>query len=176
MYFVALATDYDGTLAHHNTVDAPTLEALNKLRASGRRLLLVTGRELPDLKRVFPKLDLFDMVVAENGALIYRPSTQEEEILGSSAPAEFVAKLRARGVSPVSVGRCIVATLEPSDHAVLETIHELGLELKIVYNKGSVMVLPASVSKATGLAAALQRLSISIHNVVGVGDAENDHA
>jgi haloacid dehalogenase-like hydrolase len=38
------------------------------------------------------------------------------------------------------------------------------------------MVLPAGVTKATGLAAALHTLGRSPHNLVGVGDAENDHA
>ena len=38
------------------------------------------------------------------------------------------------------------------------------------------MVLPATVNKATGLSAALSELKLSLHNVVGVGDAENDHA
>lgn len=49
MRYVALATDYDGTLAHHGVVDGPTLEALRRLKESGRRLVLVTGRELPEL-------------------------------------------------------------------------------------------------------------------------------
>ncbi|TIV90480.1 MAG: HAD family phosphatase, partial [Mesorhizobium sp.] len=71
MYFMALATDYDGTLAHNGLVAASTLSALETLKRSGRKLILVTGRELPDLKEVFPEIGLFDKVVAENGALIY---------------------------------------------------------------------------------------------------------
>ncbi len=38
------------------------------------------------------------------------------------------------------------------------------------------MVLPAGINKASGLAAALARLRLSPLNVVGIGDAENDHA
>lgn len=38
------------------------------------------------------------------------------------------------------------------------------------------MVLPAGVNKASGLIAALKKMGISPHNVVGIGDAENDHA
>jgi haloacid dehalogenase-like hydrolase len=87
----------------------------------------------------------------------------------------FLDALRAREV-PLSAGRCIVATWEPHQHAVLEAIRELGLELQIIFNKGAVMVLPAGVSKASGLEAALALLELSPHNVVGIGDAENDHA
>jgi hypothetical protein len=59
---------------------------------------------------------------------------------------------------------------------VLETIHDCGLELQVIFNKGAVMVLPAGVNKATGLSSALEKLGISRHNTVGIGDAENDHA
>jgi hypothetical protein len=38
------------------------------------------------------------------------------------------------------------------------------------------MILPAGVNKGTGLHAALKELQLSAHNVVGVADAENDHA
>jgi HAD superfamily hydrolase (TIGR01484 family) len=176
MRYLALCTDYDGTIAHHGKVDAATIGALEELRASGRRLILVTGRELDDLQTVFDRLDLFDRVVAENGALIYRPAKKEERVLGEAPSAAFVAALRNRGVERISVGRSIVATWEPHEKAVLDAIRELGLELQVIFNKGAVMILPAGVNKASGLKAALEELKISIHNTVGVGDAENDHA
>src|SRR5512135_3685999 len=171
MRYLALATDYDGTLAHCGRVDEPTLTALERLRESGRKLILVTGRMLPELLRDFPRIDLFDYVVAENGALTYRPETREEEAIGERPPDAFVEALRARGVEPVSVGRVIVATCVPHETAVLQVIHEMGLELQVIFNKGSVMVLPSGVNKATGLAAVLDKLHLSPHNVVGVGDA-----
>ncbi|HJV26933.1 MAG TPA: HAD-IIB family hydrolase [Aromatoleum sp.] len=176
MYFLALATDYDGTLAHHGLVDAATVEAMEAFKASGRRLILVTGRDLPDLLRVFPQVRIFDRIVAENGALIYEPATEQERCIAPPPPPEFVQALRDRNVSPLAVGRSIVATWEPNEATVLEVIRELGLELQIIFNKGAVMVLPAGVNKAFGLAAALQELDLSAPNVVGVGDAENDHA
>jgi hydroxymethylpyrimidine pyrophosphatase-like HAD family hydrolase len=176
MYFVAMATDYDGTLAEDGVVAEATLEALRRLEQSGRKLILVSGRELPDLQQVFADLDLFDLAVLENGALLVEPATGEELALGDEPPALFVEELQRRKVTPLSVGRSIVATWEPNETAVLETIRDLGLEMQIVFNKGAVMVLPAGVNKASGLAAALARLRLSPLNVVGIGDAENDHA
>src|SRR5690606_35234674 len=176
MYFLALAADYDGTLAHGGIIDAPTREALQRLRDTGRRLILVTGRELTDLRSVCRELDVFDRIVAENGALLYDPSTDTERTLGEPPPRIFIERLKERKVEPLSVGRVIVATWEPEEKAVLELIRDLGLELQIVFNKGAVMVLPPGVNKATGLAAALHDLGLSAHNVVAVGDAENDHA
>lgn len=176
MRYLALATDYDGTLAHHGRLSSETIEALERLIASGRKVLLVTGRELQDLQRVCPRLDLFACVIAENGALLYWPDTRLEEPLAPPADAAFVAKLGTRDVSPLSVGRVIVATCQPHETVVLETIRECGLELQVIFNKGAVMVLPAGVNKATGLAHALAQLGLSPRNVVGIGDAENDHA
>ena len=176
MRYHALACDYDGTIAHDGRVDDDTIAALGRLRDSGRRLILVTGRELKDLLTVFPHIALFDRVVAENGAVVHCPATREERLLGEPPPAPFVRALRDRGVSPVAVGRVIVATWKPHETTVLEVIRDLGLELHVTFNKEAVMVLPAGLSKATGLAEALRELGLSAHNVVGVGDAENDHA
>ena len=176
MRYLALCTDYDGTLATDGRVLPETVSALERLLASGRRLVLVTGRELDELQQVCPRLDLFEYVVAENGALLYKPSTGEETPLAARPPDSFVSTLRQRGVGPISLGRVIVATWEPHETTVLATIRDLGLELQVIFNKGAVMILPAGVTKASGLAHALERMEISPHNAVAVGDAENDHA
>lgn len=176
MRYHALACDYDGTIAHDGKVDDSTVAALERLRETGRKLILVTGRQLDDLKQVFAKLEIFDRVVAEDGALIYRPGTREEKTLGVPPPPEFVERLRRRGVEPLSQGKVIVATWEPHSHAVLDLIREMGLEYQVIFNKGAVMVLPSGINKAAGLLGALKELGLSPHNVVAVGDAENDHA
>ena len=176
MRYLALACDYDGTLASDGVVASATVAALEQVRASGRRLLLITGRELADLQRSFDRVDLFDRVVAENGGLLYRPAENREVALAPPPSKAFIDALRARGVEPLGVGRTIVSTRRPNESLVLDAISELGLELQIIFNKGAVMVLPSTVSKCTGLLAALRELGLSPHNVVGVGDAENDHA
>lgn len=176
MRYLTLATDYDGTLAEHGRTPESTLAALRRLRESGRRCVLVTGRELADLQRVLPDLSPFDRVVAENGAHVFAPDSGEEFLLGPAADPALVERLRSQGVSPLSVGRVIVATWEPHQHTVLAAIKELGLELQVIFNKGAVMVLPTGINKASGLKRALQQLGTSTHNTVAVGDAENDHA
>ncbi len=176
MRYLALACDYDGTLALDGRVDEQTLAALHRLRDSGRRLLLVTGRQVDDLLDTFPHVDLFERVVAENGAVLYRPASREEEPLADRPPGAFITALRKRGVDPISAGRVIVATWHPHETTVVDAIHELGLELQVILNKGAVMVLPSGVNKAFGLNAALNELGISAGNTVGVGDAENDYA
>jgi hydroxymethylpyrimidine pyrophosphatase-like HAD family hydrolase len=176
MRYLALACDYDGTLASEGRVASETVSVLERLLASGRKLILVTGRELGDLQSVFSRLDLFEWVVAENGALIYRPADKFEKVLGEAPSEGFVAALHKAKVEPLFVGRVIVATWKPHEKAVVDTIRDLELELQVIFNKEAVMVLPAGINKATGLKAATKELGLSLHNVVGVGDAENDHA
>lgn len=77
---------------------------MKQLRASGRKLILVTGRQLDDLLQVFEQIDLFDYVVAENGALLYSPASPQEKLLGEPAPADFIQAWRDRQVNPLSVG------------------------------------------------------------------------
>ena len=138
-----------------------TLSALERLVASGGRLVLVTGRELDELQSVLPRLDLFEFVVAENGALLFEPATGTETALAQRPPESFVAALSAQGVGPISAGRVIVATWEPHETAVLRTIRDQGLELQVIFNKVRSMVLPTGLNKATGLAAALEQLAFS---------------
>jgi len=176
MRYQILAVDYDGTLAKNGVVDDLTVEALRRLLATGRRLVLVTGRELPHLQALFQHLDLFEWVVAENGAVLFHPSTKVEETLADPPPSQFGETLRSNGCKSLSIGRVIVATWEPYQRLVLDTIQQLGLELQVIFNKGAVMVLPSGINKASGLRAALKKMGVSPHNTVGIGDAENDHA
>lgn len=175
MHIMAVATDYDGTIAKNGIVPEHTIAAIKNVIASGRQVILVTGRMLPDLLTVFPHAELFSRIVAENGAVLYRPETRTHKLLGAPAPESFVESLKRKGI-PLDVGMSIVATVKPHEVAVLEAIRDLGLEHHIVFNREAVMVLPPGVNKGTGLQAALLELQLSSHNVVGIGDSENDHA
>jgi HAD superfamily hydrolase (TIGR01484 family) len=176
MRYLAFAVDYDGTAAHDDKLSDSAALAIERLRVSGRRAILVTGRRLDDLLRVCPRIGLFDLVVAENGATLYDPQRREETMLAATIPARFAERLRERGAEPIEVGRVLVATLEPYGTVMLEVVRELGLELQVIFNRSAVMALPPGVNKATGLAIALRRLGLSQHEAIGMGDAENDHS
>jgi len=172
----AIAADYDGTLANEGRVAKDTLQMLQRVRESGRKIVLITGRELESLQSVFTQLDVFDLIVAENGALLYHPSTRDEKLLGKILPVAFVERLRQSGAHPLSVGRGIVATVRPYEAAVYGAIHDLGLDLQVIFNRESVMTLPVGVDKSTGFRAVLAELGLASASVVGFGDAENDLA
>jgi len=174
MRYFCLICDYDGTIARDGRCAPSTVEGLRRVRASGRKLILATGRQLAELQEAFPEYAVFDRIVAENGAVLYRPATGESKVLSNPPPEEFVDELRRRGVHPLSAGQCIVATWHPFASTVLAVIRDMGLELQAILNKDAVMVLPSGVNKASGLQVALNELRLSPHNTVGVGDAEND--
>ncbi len=130
---------------------------------------------MPDLFDTFSQPQLFDRIVAENGALMYTPATGVVRQLAPAPPVLLLDRLIKAGV-PLSVGASIVATVEPHEHEVLAAIRDLGLEWHVIFNKGSVMVLPSGVTKATGLTPALEDLAVAPEDTIAVGDAENDHA
>lgn len=176
MRYLALAADYDGTLATDGTVTPDTVDAIERLVASGRKLILVTGRLLPELLEIFSQVTLCERVVAENGAVLYRPATKEITLLAPAPRPAFLDEVQRRGVQHLSIGHSIVATRVPYETVILDIIRDLGLELRIIFNKGAVMVLSPGVNKATGLTAALKELELSPHNIAAIGDGENDHA
>jgi hydroxymethylpyrimidine pyrophosphatase-like HAD family hydrolase len=176
MRCVLLACDFDGTLTETGVVDEAVTEALTRFTESGRKVVLVTGRCLDEVLTLLPRIELFERIVAENGAVCYNPSRKATHTLGERPPDELGERLEQSGVSPLHIGKVIVATLKPHETEVLRVIRELGLGHQVIFNNRAVMVLPPGVDKGSGLRHVLEELSLSRHNAVAVGDAENDHA
>lgn len=174
MKFSVLALDYDGTIAVHGALDPGVRQAIADLRARGVAVALVTGRRLDELRHVAGPLHFVDVVVGENGAVITFPSSAYTTTLGPPPPPSLIAALREAHVH-VDVGQVIVEADANDDQRILRAIRELELPLVLLYNRGRLMVLPQSISKATGLQHALKILRLSPHNTVGIGDGENDH-
>ncbi len=172
--FKMFACDYDGTIASHGVVSANTEQALIAAKQTGFLVTLITGREFEDLLSVCPQLHhLFDLVVAENGAVLYLPESREIENLASPPPTQFITELTRRGV-PFSSGRVIASISRIYEDQVNSLIREFGLSLHVIYNKDAAMILPVGIDKATGLRAGVKRFSIDPSQVIGAGDAEND--
>jgi hypothetical protein len=64
------------------------------LKETGRRLDLVTGREL--LRHEDANLDFFDRVAAENGAVVYEPRAKRSHVIGDRPPAALVSVLEKK--------------------------------------------------------------------------------
>lgn len=121
MRYLALITDYDGTLSTAGNVSDATATAVQRLQASGRHVILATGRRLDDLLTFCPFIEAFSYVVAENGALAYEPSSRETTLLAEPAPAilAMVDVVVAVGRAPLDTFRQFATT---SDNAALSLL------------------------------------------------------
>jgi hydroxymethylpyrimidine pyrophosphatase-like HAD family hydrolase len=176
MRFFALAAGFDGTLACNGRYDERCVEALRALAATGRKLILVTARELRELLEIFPEARLFDFIVAENGAVMHHSATRESEILAQAPSEILLQELDRRGIAPLSVGSSIIKTSVLNEGEVRAAIEKLQLDCQLVINERSLIILPAGVNKASGVKEALRQLELSAHNLAVIGDAQNDLA
>lgn len=171
--FQAVAVDYDGTLTQEPRPQASVLAAVREVRAAGRMVVLVTGRILSELRADFAEVDdEFDAIVAENGAVL--ASDGDTRDLARPVDAELATALAHRDVA-LRRGRVLVACDAACATVALEEVAQLGLDCQLVRNRDALMILPAGVTKGTGLVEALGDLGVSRHSAIGVGDAENDH-
>lgn len=145
-WFKAIAVDFDGTLAEGDRPpDDDVLAAVGESRRAGRRVVLVTGRILEELRAVFPAVDdWFDAIVAENGAVLAVEGSAR--ILAAPVEMELDGALVARGV-PFRRGQVLLATRADHEVEIGEELRRLGLEAQLTRNRGELMVLPPGVTK-----------------------------
>lgn len=173
MIFKALACDFDGTLASEDRIGAAALDALSKAREAGLKLILVTGRTFFELTRVCERLDLFDGVVAENGAVLYFPREAMIRDQGPPPPNRLLSELDRRGIH-YRVGRVIVDVARPDEAAIREALDSTGVSRELSYNQAALMLVPAGISKGNGVQQVLRSLGLSFQDTLALGDAEND--
>ena len=172
-FFRAVALDLDGTLAENDLLAETAMTAIRASRDE-RRIILVTGRVFDDLEAAFPGLwREFDALVTENGAVLHTGSGAWP--LASPVDPAVGRALAERGVAS-RAGRVLLALGGDDAASAVDVITGLGLDCQVVHNRGAAMVVPAGVTKATGLLAALDELGLSAHNTIAAGDAENDLA
>jgi hydroxymethylpyrimidine pyrophosphatase-like HAD family hydrolase len=176
--YLVLATDYDHTLATEGQLSASTVSALRKLRSSNRSIVLITGRQIEELKIVCPDLSLFNLIVAENGAVLFHPTQNRLTLLASPFPEKIIQSLKERAVTPLQIGQVILSTFVEEKGKVIEVFEQYDFlsQAQLIPNRESLMILPAKIDKKSGLKHALEYLKVPSSKVIGVGDAENDIA
>ena len=171
-YFRAVVLDYDGTLTTSGRPAEDLLKKLEAVRETGLKLVLVTGRTMSSLRKEFLDVNAwFDLIVAENGAMLYRQGVARK--LSTPVPKSIDAALKERGVR-FQRGEVLIACTARHDAVVLEELSKVQLDCQIARNRNEIMVVPAGVSKGSGVVQALDALRVSPHNAVAIGDAEND--
>jgi hydroxymethylpyrimidine pyrophosphatase-like HAD family hydrolase len=181
MRYKALVSDYDLTLVSRDHLDAATIIALRRLKASGRRLVLDTGRTLPwaygdhGITRREVAL-LFDRVVGENGAVMWDPRTDKVTMLGNPPSPEFIKRLSDAGCNDVTIGWASVHVPVAHRATAARIVRELGLSLHAIAGTDHDVYVDAGVDKASGMRIALAELGLQPSDAVTIGDGDNDVA
>lgn len=172
MYRKVMAFDFDGTLAVDGSVPPEVESALERCRATGYAIFLVTGRRYESV--ALGRLgELCTGIVWENGAVLAHTASGELYCPFGQLPAGLVKSLEEANV-PIERGLAIAATWVPHDQTVWQVLAAHGGGASVEYNKGAVMVTPVGASKGAGLERLLTICGFSPRNVAAFGDAEND--
>jgi len=172
---IALATDGDGTLLRGGHMGRQTIAALKRWRDSGHKLVLVTGENVRQIAD-FPHADLFDRIVAENGAIVVRSRKGKPRRLCQLPPQKLLRAFKEGHVWPMKRGRVILQAKFDQEENIRRILRRTKVPWRIIRNRKELIVIPDGITKATGVAAALKELGLSPRQAVGVGDAENDRA
>lgn len=174
-HLLLLACDFDGTLAENGRVSQETLDGLQTARLGGLVLVLVSGRTLDSLLADFSSPEIFEAIVAENGAVLFYPRREHLSLPFGQLDMKLLNRIESIGI-PLERGIAIAATRVPHDRAILDILRESRSSATVEYNREALMLLPPGASKASGLATALQEMGYSPHNMIACGDAENDRS
>lgn len=175
VHLTVFACDFDGTLTEEGQVAPATWDALRAARIAGMVHILVTGRTLDSIVGMGPFGELFEAIVAENGAVVQFPKRNKVALPFGTLDPRLLQQWHAMDL-PLEWGLAIAATVTPHDEALLRTLRAHHACASIVYNRNAVMFLPPGATKGSGLQYALEELGYSAHNVVACGDAENDRS
>jgi hydroxymethylpyrimidine pyrophosphatase-like HAD family hydrolase len=173
MHISIIATDFDGTISQGDQLAPKTGRALRRWREMGGFTVLVSGRPFEFLQELQEREQAFDLIVAENGAVLYNPHTDEMRLPFGEVPDDLLLALVELGV-PLWRGVAIAGTTLPYDDGVWVASRELGLPVHVETNRNEVMVMPPGVSKGAGLLNLLKSEGLSPRNMLAFGDAEND--
>lgn len=147
-------------------------EALRAVRAMGLRTLLVSGREYDELRRKANGFGRWDALVAEDGAVVEAPMGSPPRVVGRRTAAEIRRRLVHHPRLEGAWGEVIFSV--PRGHRRRLVRMVAGLPVHVTANVDRLMVVPAGVSKLTGVRIALRRLDVDPRAYAAIGDAEND--
>src|SRR5438477_5031542 len=151
--FLALATDGDGTLLRGGHMGRKTIAALQRWRDAGHKLVLVTGENIRQVGD-FPHADLFDRIVAENGALVVRSRRGRGRTLCRPPPERLMRAFKDAHVWPLKRGRVILQAKFDQEENIQRVLRRTKIPWNIIRNRKELILLPAGIDKATGVAAA----------------------
>lgn len=177
--FDSLICDYDGTLSSDGSLSRRMVEALTRWRATGRTVVLDTGRTLPHLygqggihrRR---DIELFDRVVAENGAILWDPQTDRVTVLGAPPSPEVTRRLHDAGITGIVLGWASIHIPLAAAPVATRVLAGVRTDVHTVTAPEHLIVLRRGVDKVSGMRAALADMNRPRSHSIAVGDGAND--
>jgi len=149
-------------------------ELLNDLKNLGIDLILATGRSIYYVKKLCHKFNIWRCVVAENGAVIYFPSTKKTITLNTLYMRRARKIIKSLNLPNTVKGRVITSNKIEYEKFIRKELGNIADKVCFVKNVDEIMVTPINVNKGLGLRLAMQYLNIDMEKTIVVGDGEND--
>ncbi len=163
-----IVLDYDRTVTDQSLrFDERILEPLTKVRESGVKVALVTGREWGS---IYPLKEWFDAIAFENGALVYAKNKKYKYYTQKN---DVIKKLLIEQGIKYTAGEVILSiSLQDfnSHHQLFEKLNDV----EYIKNIGSVMILPNGINKGSAIQKIMKLLNILENYSLAIGDGEND--
>jgi len=138
----------------------------------GLATVLASGRPYEDLTRIAREFGVWDALVAENGAVVEAPFGRPPVVLGRRTAATVRRRLSGSPALHPELGRVVASVPRKERRALREAVK--GLRVLVVANVDRLMVVPAGISKSSGVRIALRHLGLDPSGYAAIGDAEND--
>lgn len=167
----AIITDFDRTIT-----DEPGIvneSVLKELESLNKPLVLVTGRSMGYVKRLYDKFPVWDCIVAENGTCVYFPSSG---LFWSFTSDKFeeARMILKKSRFPAIFGNVVVSISKVLEAKSKELLDEIKGYVGFRTNVDEVMLLPRGIDKGVSVKLALAFLGIDPKKTIVIGDGEND--
>lgn len=169
-----LISDYDRTFTDGTLRVAPgLLDAIRDVKSGGVAFSLVSGRKYSHLSRIVHRLgDAIDSYVAENGCVGYH-SGKKHMLCDAIGRDKLLRRLDSVGLG-YDAGDVVISVNIKHEKELEDALASVDDKFHVIKNIDSLMVLPAGVSKGTGLSWLCKVYGISREETACIGDAEND--
>ncbi|HWG89818.1 MAG TPA: HAD family hydrolase, partial [Candidatus Thermoplasmatota archaeon] len=167
-----LATDYDRTLTHPETLrlDQDTIDALQEARALGLKVVVISGRDMAFLElHMGPHVDA---LVGENGCF-FKPGPDAEMECLSHRLMPLKEILAHTGLD-ISYGEAMADAPVELTEQIKQALGDHLAHVDLIPNRDRVMLLPIGIDKAAGIKVAADRFGLTLDQVAAAGDGEND--
>lgn len=144
---------------------------------------ICTGRPVPYVEALAQALDLLNSpipCVCEGGAVLYWSNSDRWEALASLTGSDELMRILRPGSYRVEPGKVACLSLYPADGATVEDLYDAISEeaaqdaYNVTMSAVAVDVTPVGIDKGYGVREVCRRASISLAEVLCIGDSLND--